>query len=343
MLVSQIINEERFIIHQTLTFDKGQPVYRIYDIENKNYISKEFVGDEGKIEAKNLIKTANAEDKNQKKRFKDTKKKKYNDKDQQQDKDKYKKQKQKDKEKLKKAKRNAVEKTRKWSKSWFGGWLFKLAITVPAADDVITYSRRYIIAYELNGCSEKLNRNNISPYTGRPVAVDIAYFRKKIDESVELLIDRLVTALFMGSGGYITASILAPIIVGLAPTVGAAALITALVALAGGYLTGEAVKSVFSAADFKAPIEDWCKTAVYSSLSLMDDCSLISGIGNMIPFGEGKETAALLESKQKELLALVPEDDRWVIDKLTTFLRMVRNLDIERITSTLQKFFPNIK
>ena len=340
MLVSQIINEERFVIHQTLTFDNGKPVYRIYDIENKNYINKKFVGDEGKIEAKNLIKTANAEDKNQKKRFKNTNKQKYKDQKQQ---DKDKKQQDKDKkqskEKFKKAKAKAVAKTKIWAKSSFGGWLFKLAVTFPAADDVITYSRRYMLAYELNGCSEKLNPNNISPYTGRPVAVDIAYFKKKIDESVELLIDRFITALLMGKGAWLTVTILAPIIVGLAPTVGSAAIITALVALAGGYLTGEAVKTVFSAADFQEPIEAWCKKAVYASLNLMDDCSMISGIGNMIPFGERKETAALLESKQQELLALLPKKHRWIIDQLTTFLRKVKNLNIEQVISILQKTF----
>lgn len=335
MLVSQIINEERFVMHQTLTFDNGQPVYRIYDIENKNYINKKFVGDEGKIEAKNLIKTANAEDKNQKKRFKNTDKQKYKD---QKDQDKDKKQQKQNKEKLKKAKAKAVAKTRIWAKSWFGGWLFKLALMFNSADDLITYSRRYMLAYELNGCSEKLKSNNISPYTGRPVAVDIAYFRKKIDESVEQLIDDFVTALFMGTGTW-TAALIAPVIVAIAPTVGAAAIITAIVALAGGYLAGETVKTVITEIEIKKPIEDWCKKAVYASLSLMDDCSLISGIGNMIPFGEGKETAALLESKQQELLALLPKEIRWIIEPLTIFLRKVNNLDIERVISILQKTF----
>lgn len=198
MLVQEILLEntpDRYVLHHTAEIDAdGNKIYRTYDTHTKKYV-KTFSGPNAKIDALNWSVDNNAEYRQQE----------YKKKQNKEETDKKKKEKQ---EKIKGSRENF----RNIMSSKSLRHLFRLAIAFGVGNELHTYTKRYAKAYYLNGCTDKLITNNISPYTNRPIGKDIIYFKAKIEKILADLAVSIVEIIFAGTllslgGAFISAFI----------------------------------------------------------------------------------------------------------------------------------------
>lgn len=324
MLVQEILLEntpDRYVLHHTAEIDAdGNKIYRTYDTHTKRYV-KTFSGPNAKIDALNWSVDNNAQYRQQ-----EYKKK--------QDKEETDKDKNKKKEKIKASQQTFKDiMNSKAIKS-----IFKWAIALDLGDDLWTYSKRYLKAYHLNGCTDKVIMTNISPYTKRPIGKDIQYFKQKLEENLSEVAVATIQIIFAGTLFSISSALLAPFIAISIGTMGTF-LIVAAVAVALSWVSGAIIEEIISRDELEKKLHQMLSGIFWKAFgdSLGDGCKM-SGL-SFYTF----EESILYEQEQADVLL-----DR-LIEKIPSrfrkYLQPLLNAkdSAEKILTTITKMVKALK